>query len=205
MKLIEDARAPNPRRVRIFLAEKDVEVASEPVAIMSLEHKSGAIAALNPLALLPILELEDGTAISESVAICRYFEAIHPDPPLMGEGPVGCALVEMWQRRVEHGFLFPVAQAVRHLHPRFDILEKPQVSEWGEVSKQRVPGAIKILDEQLAGSRYIAGDDFTIADITAIVATEFMRVGRIEIPSEAKHFARWWGNVSARPSVTRKS
>lgn len=202
MTLIEDVRAPNPRRVRIFLAEKGLEVPGEPVEIMKLAHKSDALRAKNPWALLPVLELDDGTAISETIAICRYFEALHPEPPLMGEGPLGLAQVEMWQRRVEFHLFLPVVHSVRHLHPRFDVLEVPQVPDWGRANKPRVADALAILDARLGESRFIAGDAFTVADITAIAAAEFMRIARIEAPAELANFHRWREEAFARPSVT---
>lgn len=201
MKLIEDPRAPNPRRVRIFLSEKQIEVASEPREIMALEHKTDQVGEANPTGYLPILILDDGTAISETIAICRYFEALHPDPPLMGTGALQCALVEMWQRRVEFHYFLPVVYSVRHLHPSFAKLESPQVADWGNANTARVDEAFKMLDQQLAENEFIAGEHFTVADITAVAATEFARVARIAIPDTVPNFTRWWQAASARPSV----
>ena len=131
MKLYDGGRAPNPRRVRIFLAEKGIEVPIVPVDMGALEHKSETLTRLNPLQRLPVLELDDGTVLTETVAICRYFEALHPEPALFGKGALGMAQVEMWQRRVEMHLFFPVAQAFRHLHPAMKDWEAPQVGEWG--------------------------------------------------------------------------
>ncbi len=127
MKLYDGGRAPNPRRVRIFLAEKGVEVELVPVDMGALGHKSGELTALNPLQRLPVLVLDDGTVLTETIAICRYLEELHPDPPLFGTTPLERAQVEMWQRRVEFGLLYTVATAFRHTHPAMVEWEVPQV------------------------------------------------------------------------------
>ena len=129
MLLYDGGRAPNPRRVRIFLAEKGVEVPMKPVNMGELEHRSDEITSLNPLQRLPVLELDDGTILTESVAICRYFEALHPDPPLMGHDALDRAVVEMWNRRMELHLLATVANAFRHTHPAMQDWEVPQVQE----------------------------------------------------------------------------
>jgi len=201
VKLIDQAQAPNPRRVRIFLAEKGITVPTEQVNLIKLEHRSPELTALNPLQQVPILILDDGTAISESVAICRYFEEQQPEPPLFGRTPMERVLVEMWQRRMELALSFSVAQCFRHSHPAMAELEKPQIKEWAEVNRSRVLTLLSWLDEELAGRRYIAGDVYTIADITALVAVDFMKPARIERPSELKNLARWYEEVSSRPSA----
>lgn len=201
MKIIEDGRAPNPRRVRMFLAEKGIEVPFEQIDIMALDHKTADYRALNPIARVPVLVLDDGTAISESVAICRYFEEVQPEPPLMGRDARDRAIVEMWQRRMELNLLFCVAQTFRHLHPAMSQLEQPQVADWGEANRPRVLELLELLDAELAARRFIAGDAYTIADITALVAVEFMKPARIERPAELAHLARWYDEVSARPSA----
>jgi glutathione S-transferase len=201
VKLIDQAQAPNPRRVRIFLAEKGITVPTEQVNLIKLEHRSPELTALNPLQQVPILILDDGTAISESVAICRYFEEQQPEPPLFGRTPMERVLVEMWQRRMELALFFSVAQCFRHSHPAMAELEKPQIKEWAEVNRSRVLTLLSWLDEELAGRRYIAGDVYTIADITALVAVDFMKPARIERPSELKNLARWYEEVSSRPSA----
>jgi glutathione S-transferase len=201
MKLYDGGRAPNPRRVRIFLAEKAVTVPIEPIDITAMEHKSAAFTALNPLQRLPVLILDDGTAIAESVAICRYFEILHPDPPLFGQGAVGVALVEMWNRRVEHGFLAAVMHAFRHLHPAMKPFEVPQLAAWGEANKARALGFLPILDRQLEDSRYVAGDRYSVADITTLVAVDFMKPAKLAVPSDLANVQRWHADVSARPSA----
>jgi glutathione S-transferase len=200
MKLYDGGRAPNPRRVRIFLAEKGIELPIVPVDMAALGHKSEEVTARNPLQRLPVIELDDGTAISESVAICRYIEELHPEPPLMGRGALGKALVEMWQRRVELHFLIPVASAFRHIHPAMKEWEVPQLPEWGEVNKPKAVAFMELLDRELASREFIAGDEYTIADITALVTVDFMKPARIEMPAELANLRRWYATVLARPS-----
>lgn len=201
MKIIETRQAPNPRRVRIFLAEKGIVVPFEEVDLMKGALKTPEMTKLNPLQRVPILVLDDGTAISETMAICRYFEEISPEPALFGRSAVDKARVEMWNRRTELGFALPVMQAFRHVHPAMAHLEVPQVKEWGEVSKQKALEGLEMLDRQLADSEFVAGDAYTVADITAFVAVDFMRPARITLPDTAANVKRWHGAVSARPSA----
>jgi glutathione S-transferase len=201
MRIIEDGRGPNPRRVRIFLAEKGVGVPFEQIDIMQGRHKTPEFVKLNPRAAVPILVLDDGTVIAESVAICRYFERLHPEPPLMGVGPLGEAQVEMWNRRVELGLFYAVAQFVRHGVPAMAALENPQLSNWAELNRQRTLAELAYLDRELQDRPFIAGDNFTIADITALAAIDFLRVPRMAPPSELIALNRWRREVSARPSA----
>jgi glutathione S-transferase len=201
LKIIDQPRAPNPRRVRIFLAEKGITVPFEQVDLAKLEHRAADFTAKNPLQQVPVLVLDDGTTITESVAICRYFEELQPEPPLFGEGRMGRVMVEMWQRRMEFGLFAPVAAVFRHSHPAMAELESPQVKEWAEVNRPRVLKMLSFLDQELAERRYIAGEKFTIADITAMVAVGFMKPARIERPVELKNVARWYEDVSSRPSA----
>ena len=201
MKLYDAGRAPNPRRVKIFMAEKGIEIETVQVDINQLEQYSEAHSRRNPVNRLPVLELEDGTALSESVAICRYLEALVPEPPLFGADALEQALVEMWQRRVEFGLLLPVAFAFRHMHPGAAHLEKPQVAEWGEVNKPRARAFMELLDRELSGRDFVAGPHFTIADITAIVAMQFTKPARIDPPDNLVALSAWRDRVAARPSV----
>lgn len=201
MKIIEQQKAPNPRRVRIFLAEKGVVVPFEQVDIMQLDHKQPAFVAANPMQQVPVLVLDDGTAISESVAICRYFEETKPEPPLMGRDARDRAMVEMWNRRMELGVLSRVAQAFRHTHPAMAELEKPQVREWGEANRNRIAEMLDIMDQRLAQSAFVAGDHFSIADITALVAIDFMRPIKFERPAHLKNLDRWYTAAASRPSA----
>jgi glutathione S-transferase len=202
MKLYYDAgRAPNPRRVKIFLAEKRISVPVEQVDLGKLEHRAEGYAAINPMRRVPTLVLDDGTAITESVAICRYFEALNPDPPLFGRGALEAARVEMWNRRAEMHLLFHVASVFQHLHPAMKALVDPQIPAWGEANKPRIFQFLKLLDGELAGRPFLAGSDFSIADITALVAVDFMKVSKLAVPEDLAHVRRWYDDVSARPSA----
>jgi glutathione S-transferase len=202
MKLYDSRLAPNPRRVRIFLAEKRISVPTESIDLAKLEQKDPAFAVLNPLQRIPVLELDSGEILCETVAICRYFEEIHPDPPLFGRNILERARVEMWQRRAELEFFLPIALAFRHSHPAMKEMEKPQIAELVEPSRARAIEFARFLDSELAKRPYLAGDAFSIADITAMVAADFARSARIAFPDDLVHFARWRAEVSARPSAT---
>jgi len=201
MKLYDGGRAVNPRRVRIFLAEKGISVPTEPVDIAAQQHRTEAFAAINPMRRLPALVLDDGTVIAESIAICRYFEALQPDPPLFGRGALQSALVEMWNRRAEFNLIGPVTTVFQHLHPFMKPLVNPQVPEWGEANKPRVIEFLQFLDSELDSRPYIAGGDFTVADITALTAVDFMKVSKLAVPDELVNLRRWHKEVSARPSA----
>jgi glutathione S-transferase len=201
MKIIEQSRAPSPRRVRIFLAEKGLAVTYEQLDLAKLEHRSPRFVELNPMQQVPVLVLDDGTAIAESVAICRYFEELHPDPALFGKGARERAVVEMWNRRMELGLYYPVAQCFRHTHPAMSQFEMPQVKEWGEANRPRALEMLEWINRELAGRRFVAGDSYSIADITALVAIDFMRAARIERPPRLKNLEWWYSEVSSRPSA----
>ncbi len=201
MRLYDGGRAPNPRRVRVFLAEKGISVPLEPIDIMKGEHKTPEYTALNPLQRIPSLVLDDGTVISESIAICRYFEELQPEPRLFGRSPVECATVEMWQRRIEFELLGPVAATFRHLHPGAAALEVPQVAAWGEASRAKVEPFLRILDRHLADRPFLAGDGFSVADISGLIGLDFMRVPKIPIPEDLVHVRRWHAALAARPSA----
>ena len=201
MKLYDGGRAPNPRRVRIFLAEKGIQVPAEQVDLGKLEQRSEAYTAINPMQRVPALVLDDGTVIAESIAICRYFEALRPDPPLFGRGALESALVEMWNRRAELHLLFPVASVFQHLHPAMKQMVDPQVSAWGEANKPRVFEFLRFLDGELKNGPYLAGVAYSVADITAQVAVDFMRVSKLAVPDDLIHVKRWHDLLSARPSA----
>ena len=200
MKILQTKTAPNPRRVRIFLAEKGIEVPFEELDILK-GLKTPEFTRLNPFQRVPVLVLDDGTAIAETMAICRYFEETKPEPALFGKGAKQRALIEMWNRRMELGLLACVAQAFRHLHPAAAQLEVPQVPAWGEANKPRAQEILQFMDEELGKSRFVAGDDYSVADITALVAVDFARVARIQRSEGHKNLARWHAEVSARPSA----
>ena len=201
MKLYDSPVAPNPRRVRMFLAEKGISIPTETVDLAKMQQKQPGFAALNPLQRIPVLELDSGDILCESVAICRYFEEIQPSPPLFGTSPLEKARVEMWQRRIELEFFSPITLAFRHSHPAMVEMEKPQIAELAEVSRPRALAFARYLDSELAGRRFIAGDVFTIADITAFVAADFARPARIKFPEDLVHLARWRAEVATRPSA----
>jgi glutathione S-transferase len=201
MKLYDSKMAPNPRRTRIFLAEKGISVPTEQVDMMKMEHKTPEYTAINPLQRMPVLVLDDGTVIAESLAICRYFEGLQPEPPLFGVGPKESALVEMWSRRVENNLFATVAAVFRHLHPAMKELEVPQVPAWAEANRPRVTQFLELLDGELAKREFIAGDRFSIADITAMVTVDFMKPARLAMPEGAANVKRWHAAVSARPSA----
>jgi glutathione S-transferase len=201
MKLYDGGRAPNPRRVRIFLAEKGIKIPTEQVDLGALQQRTDAYTAINPMQRVPALVLDDGTVIAESIAICRYFEALQPDPPLFGRGALDIALVEMWNRRTELHLLFHVASVFQHLHPAMKQMVTPQVPEWGEANKPRVMAFLHFLDGELKNRAYVAGPDYTVADITAMVAVDFMRASKLAVPEALTNLKRWHEAVSARPSA----
>jgi glutathione S-transferase len=201
MKLFDGGRAPNPRRVRVFLAEKGIEVPTEPVDMGELAHRSDAMARRNPLKRLPVLELDDGTILTESIAICRYFEELHPNPALFGTGALGRARVEMWNRRLELGLYAAVAAAFRHTHPAMAEWEVPQVPAWGEANRPKALEFLELFDAHLAENRFAAGDDYSVADITGLIACDFMKPAKIAMPEGLGNVARWRDEVSSRPSA----
>ena len=201
MKLYDGGRAPNPRRVRVYLAEKGIAVPTEQVDLGAMAQKSAAFTAINPLQRVPALELDDGTIIAKSIAICRYFETLQPEPPLFGVGAKETALVEMWQRRVELHLFWPVSQVFRHSHPAMKAMEVPQVPDWAEANKPRILEFLSLLDGELKQRRYIAGDRYSVADITGLVAIDFMKPAKLAVPDTLGNLKRWHAEVSARPSA----
>ena len=202
MQLIDGGRAPNPRRVRIFLAEKGIDVPKRQVDFSNLEQQSDAFTAINPMQRVPVLILDDGTPIAESMAICRYFDALHPEPNLFGRDPREIATIEMWNRRAELHFYGPVSSVFRHLSPAMAVSERPQIAEWGEANKAKALAFLAVLDRELATRSNVAGDRFSVADITAAVTVDFMRAPKIEVPADMKNVHRWHVEVTARPSFT---
>ncbi len=202
MRLYDGGRAPNPRRVRVFLAEKGVTVEAVQVDIGRLEHLAPDFTAKNPWRQVPALELDDGTMITETIAICRYFEETIPTPPLFGLGARERAEVEMWQRRLELRLLQPVAHAFRHLHPAMAQMEVPQVPAWGEANKPRVREALALLEAHLADGRpFVCGEAYSVADITGLIAVDFMKPARVALPEALSAVRRWHAGVMARPSA----
>jgi glutathione S-transferase len=201
MKLYDGGRAPNPRRVRVFLAEKGISLPIEPVDLGALEQKSPAYTEINPLQRVPALVLDDGTVLTESIAICRYFEAMQPEPPLFGRGALESARIEMWNRRMDMNFLTLVSHVFRNTHPAMKEMEVPQVPAWAEANKPRIAEFISFLDGELRNRPFVAGDSYTVADITGLVAVDFMKPAKLAIPDELTNLRRWHADISARPSA----
>jgi len=200
MKLYDTKMAPNPRRVRIFLAEKGITVPDEQVDLAKAQNRTPEFLKINPMGGVPVLQLDDGTYLAESVAICRYFEETHPEPRLMGGDARDKAIVEMWQRRMELNLFAMVAGCFRNTSDFFKG-RIPQVPEYSEVCRQAAEKMFGTLDGFLAASKFIAGDRYTIADITALVAIDFAKLIKLRIGPEQKHLARWYETVSTRPSA----
>jgi glutathione S-transferase len=200
MKLYDYKLAPNPRRVRVFLAEKGLKVPLEEVDIMKGVNRQPAFLAKNPLGGIPVLELDDGRLIAESVAICRYFELLHPLPALFGTGAFEMATVEMWNRRIELALFVPVGMVWAHLHELTRARIK-QIPEVGEQSRKLVEQRYQWLDKELADRPFLAGEKYSIADITLLIVIDFAKFNNISIQPDQKNLARWHQSVSSRPSA----
>ncbi len=202
MKLYNSSMpAPNPRRVRIFLAEKAVIVPLVDVALMKREHKSPEHLARNTLGQTPVLELDDGTCISETVAICRYIESLYPSPPLFGRTALELALMDMWVRRIEFQVMGPVSHFWRHAHPFTAAVVNPQYREFGEANRDAYARALTWLDGELSARPFIAGTDYGIADICALSSVDFAAWIGLPVPDGATNVRAWYERVSARPSA----
>ena len=200
MRLFHSPLAPNARRVRMFLAEKGLEVPLAPVDLAKLEQKDDGYSAVNPFQLVPALELDDGSVIVESIAICRYFEELHPAPPLFGVGAREKALVEMWNRRIELEIFAPVGNVWSHLSKIAEGRGR-RIPEFGEIQKRAAINRIAWLDTEMRNREFIAGDRYSIADITTLCMIDFARTVDIRIQPEQTGLARWYGSVSSRPSA----
>jgi len=207
MKLYHAPLAPNPRRVRMFLAEKGIDVPMVEVDIGAAENLGPEFLAINPRGLLPTLVLDDGTVIDESMAICRYFEELRPEPPLMGSDPLERALVEAWSRRVEFDAGIPVMDGFRNAHPRFaeravpGRAGYPAIPELAERGRRRIAEFYAFIDARLKTSPWVAGDRFSVADITTLCLVDFAKVVRMPWPEGLEGFERWHAEISARPSA----
>ncbi|MHB8382276.1 MAG: glutathione S-transferase family protein [Candidatus Binataceae bacterium] len=200
MKIYEFTQAPNPRRVRVFLAEKGVQVPFEQVNIAAGDNRKPDFLRINPMGGVPVLELDDGTHIAESVAICRFFEAQKPEPALMGVDAKDKAVVEMWNRRMEFEILGMAAGAFRNTSDFFKG-RIPQSKEYGEICHSAALKRMEWLDKELEDRQFVAGDRYTIADITALIGIDFGRTTGIKITPEQKNLKRWHDAVSSRPSA----
>jgi glutathione S-transferase len=200
MKLYDSKMAPNPRRVRIFLAEKGIQVPDDQVDLAKAQNRSPEFLKINPMGGVPVLQMDDGTSLAESVAICRYFEETHPEPRLMGVDARDKAEVEMWQRRMELNLFSTVTGCFRNTSEFFKG-RIPQVPEYGEVCRQAAEKAFGMVDGFLADRKFIAGARYTIADITALVAVDFAKLIKLRVSPEQKNLVRWHEAVSSRPSA----
>jgi glutathione S-transferase len=193
--------APNPRRVRIFAAEKGIELPAQEVSIPQREQKAPEFIAKNPRGQTPILELDDGTIIAESVAIMRYLEALNPEPPLFGNAPLEIAEIEMWNRRVEMILMLPIGAVWVHTH-RFTAALPGRNTEWGEANRPRVEEAMRFFDSTLDGREFLAGSAFSAADILLLTTVDFALFVGLEIPEDCASLRDWHARVSARPSAS---
>ncbi len=201
MKLYDTPLAPNPRRVRWFMAEKGIEdIEIVRMNLMEGTHKTPDYIARTGLPVVPALELDDGTTIAESLAICRYLESRYPEPNLFGRTPEETAQIEMWTRRAELLVATPFMHAVRHLHPAMAALEQ-QNPEIGAYSRDQALRALKVLDRRLAESTWLAADRLTIADIVGFIGIDFTRMLKLVIPEELTHLHRWAAAMRERPAA----
>jgi glutathione S-transferase len=200
MKIYDTKTAPSPRRVRIFLAEKDIPMEYVQVDLQNGENISPQMRQKNPMGKIPILELDDGTCISEGASICLYFEELYPDINLLGNDPLEKANIDMWHRQVELYFFGQVGMCFQHTTGYFKDRMTP-VKEYGEVAGKNAIDFLKVLEKRLSESEFIAADRFTIADITAMCAIDFARVVSIKMTDEQTNLKRWYKAVSSRPSA----
>lgn len=202
LKLYNHSQAPNPRRVRIFAAEKGINLTLEEVDILTGKSRTPEFLVKNSSGAVPVLELDDGSHLSESVAICRYLEGLHPEPNLLGHDPREQADIERWNRRMEFELFAAIGRTFQNTSPLLQGRFK-QFPEYGEAQRALAYQRLERMDRELNGRQFVAGDRFTIADITALVAIDFGdRLADIKIAPELTHLTRWHNDVSRRPSAT---
>lgn len=208
MMLYTFSLAPSPQRVEIFMKEKGINIPSETVDMMKQEQLSDNYKEINPRATLPALVLDDGTVISEVVTICRYLEISNPDTPLLlGEDAKQQALIGEWDHRLESEFLLPIADALRNQGDGFKgralpgVLDIEQIPQLVTRSIKRIKAFLEILDKQLSDNKFVAGDTFSMADITAYVGISFAVWVQISVPEELKNINRWFDEISKRNSL----
>ena len=207
MILYDVKTSPSPRRVRIFIAEKGLDIEVVQVNTAEREHLKEDFLKLNPWATVPVLKLDDGTCISEAIACCRYLEENHPNPPLMGVNPREKAIISMWEHRMEWDGFLAVAEFLRNTVERLEnrgltgTLNFDQIPALGERGKKRVTLFHDFLDKRLAESEFVATDKYSIADITAQVSIDFAQKAGIPIPEDKKNILRWYSNVNSRESA----
>lgn len=200
MKIYEQRQAPNPRRVRLFLNEKGIEIPFEQIDLKAGDNLTDEIKALNPEKTVPFLLLDNGTVISETIAICRYFEDTQPELPLFGRNTLEKAQVEMWQRRIEFGFYLKVLMGFQHITGYFSDRMAPN-PEWGETCKQQAIEYLSLLETHLEGNTWVLGDYFSVADITLLCGIDFARVIKIRLGDEYPNLIGWHERINLRQSV----
>ncbi len=200
MKLYDLSSGLNPRRVRIFLAEKGVEIPLQEVDMTKGENATPEYLAINPMGTMPVLELDDGTIVTESIAICRYFESLHPEPNMFGHNPLEQAQIEMWDRRMELDVAVPVMHAFQHGHPFWEG-RIPQAKAYGELSSERVRQRMAWLDRELGAREYIAAPRYTVADITLQCSLIVAKAIGLRIPEDHMNLTRWFETVTSRPTA----
>jgi glutathione S-transferase len=190
----------HPRRVRIFMAEKGLSIERREVDAANNANSTAEFLKLNPLGRLPVLELDDGSAISESLAICRYLENLHPNPPLMGQTPQEAAHIEMWTLRMENNLSRPIGYLFMHSSDFYKsrLKQVPAVAEWAQ---EQAFQTMEWLNTELAERTYIAGESYTMADIVAQCAFVLGKAAGVRIPPEMTHLTGWFATVSARPTA----
>ena len=207
MRLFDFKRAPNPRRARIIIAEKGIEIPIVPVNLYAKEQLLPEFLAINPAGTLPVLETDDGTYLTETVAICHYLECLHPEPRLLGSGAIEEALVLQWNNIVEQAGFFAVAETLRNWSPGFrdhvfpGPVAYPQIPQLVDRGRKRTEQFYDRIEQRLAGTAFLAGDNYSLADISLLVVTDF--AGWVEIDPRASrpHLARWYDTVNLRPAV----
>lgn len=201
MKLYEYEAFPSPRRVRMFLSEKDIDIPRVQVNVPAGEHREPEFLALNPDGVVPVLQLDDNSCISETMAISRYFEELHPTPAMFGSSNKEKAQVEMWQRRVEGGLVGPLAAYFHHATAGLGETERYRNPDWGRNNRKIALQTIERLNRHLADNTFIAGNNFSVADITAYCAIDFAAAMEILIPENSVHLQRWYSDIDRRPSA----
>ena len=206
MKLFVTVRAPNPRRVQLFLAAKQLDPAAIGLEVVQVdlstqENRQAAYLQVNPLGQLPALQLDDGTTINDSIAICRYLEVLHPQPPLFGVSAAEQATIEMWSRRTEMILMPPVGAVWVHTH-KFTAALPGRNTEWGEANRPRVFDAMHYFDGALAGREFLAGDGYSLADILLLTTLDFAGFVGMAMPGDLTHLLAWHARASARPSAS---
>ena len=207
MKIYDWHIAPNPRRLHIYLAEKDIRV-----ELVEVGQKDLTLAQWYrekyPHAMAPMLELDDGTCIGEAMAICRYFEELHPTPPLMGTDARDKAIVEMWEKRANEEGMLAASELFRNTHPAFaerglpgSAEPIPHIPALRDRARARLGRFFAKFDAQLADNEFVAGERFTVADATTLAAVDFAKWSEVTIPPASRHLQRWYDAVSTRPSA----